>query len=182
MKLQSGVSLIEVLIALVVFAIGVGGMAGLQLRSLSMSVDASQRSIVLAKSQGLADRMRSNPAGIPGYLGTYNNIGGAYCATAPANNCSDSNSGIATTCSAAEMAAFDLWDVFCRTSTGVDDSIIDWSTTITCTSAACSAALDTVTVTTSWISKTADTDEELAATAGSAADQTVDSLTLDFIP
>lgn len=182
MKRQSGLSLIEVLIALVIFAIGVGGMLGLQLRSLSMSVDASQRTVVLAKSQELADRMRSNSAGITDYLGTFSNAGGGYCAAPPANNCSDSNSGPASTCSASEMASYDLWDVFCRVDTGMNDTIIDWTTAVTCTSAACNSPLDTVTVTTNWISKTADTDEELAATAGTATDRTIDTLTLDFIP
>ena len=178
---QSGVSLIEVLIALVVFAIGVGGMLGLQLRSIGMSVDATQRSIVLAKSQELADRMRSNAAAMPGYVGTFDNTGGAYCAATPVN-CADSNDGAAATCTAAQMAAYDLWDVFCRADTGMQDSIIDWRTTVTCTSAACNAPLDTLTINTQWISRTADTDEDLAATAGTAADRTVESLTLSFIP
>ena len=49
-KYQRGVGLIEVLVALLVFAIGVVGMAGLQLRTISMSIDSTQRSVVIAKS------------------------------------------------------------------------------------------------------------------------------------
>lgn len=182
MKYQSGVTLIEVLIALVIFAIGVGGMVGLQLRSAGMSVDATQRSIVMSKAQELADRMRSNSAAIPSYLGSFNNLTGAFCNAAPADNCADSNDGVATTCTATQMAAFDLWDVFCRAETGLDGSVIDWVTDISCTSVTCNTALDTVTITTDWISKTANMDQELADTAGTASDQTVDSLTLSFIP
>lgn len=182
MKCQSGVTMIEVLIALVIFAIGVGGMAGLQLRSAGMSVDATQRALVLSKAQELADRMRSNSAAMPAYLGNFDNLSGAYCAAVPTDNCADSNDGVATVCSAAQMAAFDLWDVFCRADTGLNGNIIDWATTVACTSATCSSALDTVTITTNWISKTADMDQELASSAGSADDRTIDSLTLNFIP
>ncbi len=182
MRNQSGITLVEVLIALVVFAIGVGGMAGLQLRSIGMSVDATQRAIVVAMSQELADRMRSNSAGMPDYVGDYNNLNGNYCATKPDENCADSNEGEAVACDAAQMAAFDLWDVFCRADSGINGSIIDWQTEINCTSVTCDSPLDTVTITTDWISRTADTDADLAGTAGSADDKTIDSLTLSFIP
>ncbi len=181
MKNQSGVSMVEVLIALVVFAIGVGGMAGLQLRSISMSVDATQRAVVLAKSQELADRMRSNSAALVNYINSspYNNNDGSYCAAAPADNCADSQSGAATTCTAAQMATFDLWDVFCASQTGLNQSVIEWNADITCTSAACNGAQDTVTITTSWVSKTADSNENLIRTSSAA---TSDQLTLSFIP
>ncbi len=181
MKQQSGISLIEVLIALVVFAIGVGGMAGLQLRSMGMSVDATQRAIVLTKSQELADRMRGNSSALSNYLGTYNNTGGAFCATAP-SNCGDSNVGMAANCGTVEMAGYDLWDVFCRNGTGLEGSVIDWTVSVTCTTTACNTPLDTVTVNTQWVSKTATSDEDLASTEGTAADRTIDSLSLSFIP
>ena len=60
---QSGIGLIEVLIALVVFALGVVAMAGLQLATISMTMDSTQRTYVISKSQDIADRIRSN--GIP---------------------------------------------------------------------------------------------------------------------
>jgi type IV pilus assembly protein PilV len=180
-KTQSGLSLVEVLIALVVFAIGVGGMAGLQLRSMSVSVDAAQRAVVMAKSQELADRMRSNPAALVNYvaMGPYNNNDGSYCAAPPADNCADSQAGIATSCTAVQMATFDVWDVFCRSQTGLDQSVIEWNTTIACTSATCDDAQDTVTITTNWVSKTADSNKNLIQTSSPA---TSDQLILSFIP
>ena len=57
---QRGVGLIEVLIALVVFALGVVGMAGLQLRTMSITLDSAQRTYVVTKSQDIADRIRAN--------------------------------------------------------------------------------------------------------------------------
>jgi len=181
-KKQTGITLIEVLIALVVFAIGVGGMAGLQLKSLGMSVDATQRAVVLAKSQELADRIRTNATAMSTYTNTFNNSGGAFCASSPAPVCGDSNDGLAVSCSPLQLAAFDLWDVFCRTGSGLNDSVINWQTTISCTTAACDSALDTVTLTTVWVSKTADMDQDLANTAGTSNDRTIESLTLSFIP
>ena len=51
---QRGVGLIEVLIALVVFALGVVSMAGLQLRTMSITLDSAQRTYVVTKSQDLS--------------------------------------------------------------------------------------------------------------------------------
>lgn len=181
---QRGVSLIEVLIALVVFAIGVGGMAGLQLRSLSMSIDSTQRSVVLAKSQELADRIRSNSGSIADYAtGTaFNNTGGNYCNTLPANNCADSNQGIAATCSGSQMALYDLWDVFCRVDSGMNASVVDWSTAISCASSPCAVG-DAITISTNWVSRTGDTSKDLVVTTGAnAVDPTTDSLILSFVP
>lgn len=185
-KKQTGITMVEVLIALVVFAIGVGGMAGLQLRSLGMSVDATQRSVVLAKSQELADRIRANSAAIPWYLSVddspYSNANNTYCPNIPALSCADSSAGPASTCDGAQMATYDLWDVFCRSGTGLNDSVVDWIVTVQCSSVTCTSALDTVTITTSWVSKAADSDDQLAQTSGNNSDATIDTLSLSFIP
>lgn len=184
MNKQYGVSLIEVLIALVVFALGVGGMAGLQLRSLSMSMDSKQRSVVLAKSQELADRMRSNSASLLSYVGTYTNNDGSYCSTPPVDNCADSNSGAATTCTGQQMATFDLWDVFCRNDSGMDNSVIEWTSEVICTSSlTCQVGLDTVSISTTWISRTGDTNKDLVVpTATTGTDPTQEQLLLSFTP
>lgn len=185
MKQQHGVSLIEVMIALVVFAVGVGGMAGLQLRSLSMSMDSKQRAVVLAKSQELADRMRSNFGSLSAYVkdDTFDNSDGSYCSTEPAAICADSNSGSAASCSGEQMAEFDVWDVFCRDDSGMNDSVIDWRTDITCTSSPCMAGIDTVTISTIWVSRTGDTNKDLVVTTGAnGSDPTQDHLILSFTP
>lgn len=183
MNKQRGVSLIEAMIALVVFALGVGGMAGLQLRSLSMSMDSKQRSVVLAKSQELADRMRSNSASLPTYIGTFQNNDGSYCSVEPADNCADSNSGSAAACTGQQMAVFDLWDVFCRNDSGMDNTVIEWTTNVTCSSATCAVGLDTVTISTTWVSRTGDTNKDLTVTTGATGiDPTQDQLLLSFTP
>jgi type IV pilus assembly protein PilV len=58
-----GVTLIEVLIALVVFSIGLLGLAGLQTFSLRFNTSAYYRTQATALAYGLADRMRANRQG-----------------------------------------------------------------------------------------------------------------------
>jgi type IV pilus assembly protein PilV len=58
-----GVTLIEVLIALVVFSIGLLGLAGLQTVSLRFNTSAYYRTQATALAYGLADRMRANRDG-----------------------------------------------------------------------------------------------------------------------
>lgn len=185
---ENGVGLIEVLIALVVFALGVVGMAGLQLRTLSMSLDATQRSVVIAKSQDIADRIRSSGAAPSAYAGTYTS---ANCATVPGVVCSDSGLGNAGSCSAAQMAAFDVWDVFCGSNTnneaesGLEGNVVSWSTVISCNSG-CGGPGAQMTIATSWISRANDTDATVSEGTvtnvdGSTASAVTDQLTLSFI-
>jgi len=59
----AGITLIEVLIALVVFSIGLLGLAGLQTVSLRFNTSAYYRTQATALAYGLADRMRANREG-----------------------------------------------------------------------------------------------------------------------
>ncbi|MEW5879556.1 MAG: type IV pilus modification protein PilV [Pseudomonadota bacterium] len=61
-----GVTLIEVLVALVIVAVGLLGLAGLQVRGLSIQKDAHGRAIATQLALDLADRMRANR--VPGAL------------------------------------------------------------------------------------------------------------------
>ncbi|WP_136255864.1 type IV pilus modification protein PilV [Onishia niordana] len=67
MTRQAGVSLIEVLIALLVLGIGILGMVALQTRSLSLDRDAYLRSQAASLAYDLGDRVRANE----GQLGDY---------------------------------------------------------------------------------------------------------------
>lgn len=185
---QRGVGLLEVMIALVVFAIGVVGMAGLQLRTLSMSIDSTQRSVVIAKSQDLADRIRSSGANPSAYAGTYDN---SICPARPAV-CADTHSDNAASCDTAQMVAFDVWEVFCGSSSGqhnrsgLDGGVTQWTTVISC-DGGCPAAGPQVTITTTWESRVADTSDELADSKVTNSDGTeqstlTDRLSLSFIP
>ncbi|MDU9413337.1 type IV pilus modification protein PilV [Pseudomonas sp. zfem005] len=111
---QLGASLIEVLIALVIFAVGLLGFAALQLNALQSSGDSSQRTQATWVVQELAERVRANPeAALASYASAPN------CSNLPAQRCADYYDPIsgakvnATNCTAAQMAAFDRWEAQC---------------------------------------------------------------------
>lgn len=63
---QRGVSLIEVLVAVVIFSIGVLGVALMQLKSAQFTKQAGSRTVAVVQARSLADAMRANPAGVYG--------------------------------------------------------------------------------------------------------------------
>lgn len=64
----AGFSLIEVLVAMVVIAIGLLGLAGLQSKLELSEVDAYQRAQALSLVQDMADRIASNRTNVPAYV------------------------------------------------------------------------------------------------------------------
>jgi len=73
-KAQVGFSLIEVLVSVFVLAVGLLGLANLQITSLKINQEAEQRSMAISQINEMADRMRANPVGIT--AGDYNNLSG----------------------------------------------------------------------------------------------------------
>lgn len=57
---QRGVGLIEVLIAVVVLAIGLLGLAGLQIRTLRDNEGASERAVAIMQTHSILDAMRAD--------------------------------------------------------------------------------------------------------------------------
>lgn len=92
---QSGYSLLEVLVSVVVLSVGLLGIAALQVNSVRYNHSAYLRSIATAQATNMADRMRGNYAGVK--AGYYNAISGIPSA----NNC--------TTCSTADIATLDAF-------------------------------------------------------------------------
>ncbi len=93
-----GFTLIEVLVTLVVLAIGLLGLAGLQARSLQHNNSAYQRTQATFLAYDILDRMRANPMGID--ANAYNSID---TSSLPGNpGC------IGTGCSPANLANTDI--------------------------------------------------------------------------
>lgn len=111
---ESGSSMIEVLVTLLVFTIGMLGLAALQLNSLQGTSDSAQRSQTTWLLQDIAERIRANPEGTAAAYAT-----AANCAVLPAEACADyydpatSAKVNATNCTAVQMAAFDRWETQC---------------------------------------------------------------------
>lgn len=98
---QRGIGLVEVLVALLVFSIGVLGLAKLQLLSLSNTNTAYMRSQASLLAYGLLDRMRANPQSASS--GKYDlSLAGALPGGTTVVNC-DTNS-----CTPTQLATDDL--------------------------------------------------------------------------
>ena len=98
---SKGFSLIEVLIAVVVLAIGLLGMASLMLTSMQSNQNAAERSAATVLSYDLIERMRGNPDQIALYVG---NIGDPSSLLNPCDEADACNGGM----NAAELAGFDV--------------------------------------------------------------------------
>jgi type IV pilus assembly protein PilV len=122
---QCGFTLMEVLVAMVVFSIGLLGIATLQMTGMKQTHNSHIRSVAVAQAEAMADRMRANKKAVDD--GDYNvGAAGAPLASMPddtdiATDCELSQ------CTAAEMAIYDLvqWndptDHF--TGVGLDDAL-----------------------------------------------------------
>lgn len=84
---QKGIGIMEVLIAMLVLAIGVFGFIALQARATAATGEALKRSDAMLILQGLAERIRLNPSG--NYKATVSNI------TCTSSACSVNNQAIA---------------------------------------------------------------------------------------
>jgi len=73
---QSGVTLLEVLIAILIVSFGLLGMAGLQSVGMKYNVGAAQRTAATLLANDIADRMRANMAGVNATPGAYDGIVG----------------------------------------------------------------------------------------------------------
>jgi type IV pilus assembly protein PilV len=101
---HNGFSLIELLVAVVVFSVGLLAVAGLQTVSKSANFEGLQRTTASHVAQGLLEDIRANGNGMAVYLASAD-LGGGQTGAEPAPNCST----IAAPCNAAQKAAHDLW-------------------------------------------------------------------------
>lgn len=70
---QHGIGLVEVLVALVILALGVLGFSALQLRALDAAQEATEQSVAMNTARDLAERMRVNRTAFNNYKTAINN-------------------------------------------------------------------------------------------------------------
>lgn len=99
MRSQHGASLVEVLVAAVVMAFGLLGLAAMQARSMQATQSSDLRSQATVLAYDMSDRMRANLNGWR--AGDYDTP------TATNNHCSGSG---ASACTAAQLAAHDYFE------------------------------------------------------------------------
>ncbi|GAB01286.1 MULTISPECIES: type IV pilus modification protein PilV [Acinetobacter] len=102
-KKQRGVGLMEVLVALLLLAIGVLGYVALQLRAFDASAEAMQKSQAMVIMRALAENMRVNKTQINNYPVFVRSYSGFDATTPSPTNCFDS------ACSLNQVAQFDAY-------------------------------------------------------------------------
>jgi type IV pilus assembly protein PilV len=133
-------TLIEVMIATVVIAIGLLGVAALQITALQGASNADYRSKAIDLASALSDRMHANLIALGEYNddNTHDNAyttGAAVdCDAPPAAICAMQPNMTDTTgvsaCNPTQMATYDLWEISCDH--GVQAALPGGQLTVTC--------------------------------------------------
>ncbi|WP_422087114.1 type IV pilus modification protein PilV [Variovorax sp.] len=105
-KQQAGLSMIEAMVAILLLSFGLTALAGFQLRVLADSAGASNKNIAVQLAGDMADRIRANLVAGAASNSPYVANWSAASATAPEPLCA----GTSATCTAAQLAANDLWN------------------------------------------------------------------------
>ncbi len=142
-----GVALIEVLISLLIFSLGVLGLVGLQGEAIRITHDSSQRSHATWLAHEATERMKVNPEAVEsGIYQSQSTTASAdivtYCSSSPA-------SCIGSSCSPTNMALYDVHDLMCE-STG----LINQQLSIACSASPCTTG-SILEITVSWDSRAA---------------------------
>ncbi len=103
-RVSAGFTLIEVLVALLIFSIGVLSIVALQVLAKKANFDALQRTQSTYLTQYIRERMRLNKDGLDTYVAG-GQLGGGTLGAEPAPNCQ----GAVNPCTADESATHDLW-------------------------------------------------------------------------
>lgn len=96
-RLQRGISLIESLVAIVVMALGILGILGVQMRTLADTQTTVYRAQAIRLIEDLSERMKTNPNA----LGTINSYVSDFSDEPTPGDCSDG-------CSQGDQATYDL--------------------------------------------------------------------------
>lgn len=101
---QQGSTLIEVLIAFLILAFGLLGIAGVLMLSLKANTSNISKQQAIECIHNIIDKMRLNSQAALNGNYNVNNIGSGAQPSAPGTMCSTS------TCTSAQLATYDIWD------------------------------------------------------------------------
>lgn len=99
---QKGIGMVEVLVSLVLLAIGVLGYTALQLRAIEAGDEALVKSQATMLLRGLTESIRANPQGQSSYPAAVRNYTSQNAPSAP-------KSCLNTTCTPAQMATYEAY-------------------------------------------------------------------------
>lgn len=156
---QHGFTLIEVLVTLIIVAVGLLGLAGLQVTGLRNNLSSESRSQATLMANDIIERMRANPVGVANNDYAAIDTAALDCGAdaRPVPFCSNFNTGAANAaadCTPAEIATFDAWVWYCGMPVedgvrggGIRNWLTNGSATVSC--AACAPG-SPHTVTVNW--------------------------------
>jgi type IV pilus assembly protein PilV len=172
-RYASGMTLVEVLIAAVVIAVGLLGIASLQVSALQGTTNAQNRSNATDVISAIADRVRANPFGVDAYNDA---IPVDPCTVDPnqplpiIERCAMSPDGsfaVVSQCTPAEMAAYDLWEVNCQLQSSLPGAMLS----ITCPMPDCEM-MSPMTINITWQNQNRNPEDGMG-TPDSTIDETV---------
>ena len=101
-KIQHGFTLVEVMVAMVIFSVGLLGLAGLQSLGMTNNQTAYNRTVAMQMAYNMSDRMRTNITAVN--AGTYNAVPALAVPAPLGTDC------IAAVCAPAALGAFDIFE------------------------------------------------------------------------
>jgi len=182
---QKGMGLIELMMAVLIFAVCIAGLTTMQLKSGMSSLDSHQRSVALWRARGLVDRITVNNSeeALKAYQTGLRDL--TSCPKTAPRLCEATTSNRnPAACSVVALANNDIWDVFCDDDDGLDNQLIDFNASLTC-AGTCAPNVNMV-LQVSWISKVADSDTRLSTKKTAVGSMSIaanqDFIALDFQP
>lgn len=152
---QRGISMIEVLVAVLVLSIGVIGMAGMQVQALQASTDSSQRTTALMLARSIVGQMRSNVDAMDSYESAYEDID---CEGSAPQSCSAAN------CNPEQLAAYDAHALMCGSGGDVKSSMASSLASpeiaIECDPSPCDFLQSELSLTVQWVVRQNDSDAD----------------------
>ncbi len=143
LKKMIGASMIEVLVTMVILAIGLLGIAALQLNGLRSANNSAHRTQATLLADDMAERMRANAVAVDNNIFAAVDSAALNCGVVPAPYCGESYDGTdildAGSCNATELAVYDINVWFCGNRNsgarygGVQNTLPQAVATITCT-------------------------------------------------
>lgn len=107
LRAQAGFTMIEALVAALVFAFGAIGVAGMQTMSMQSTYEAGQRMQATYLANDIMERLRNNAEALDEYDNDVDTdwtiVGSGSIETAPTPNCASA------ACTPAELVDYDLW-------------------------------------------------------------------------
>lgn len=107
-KNSAGFTLLEVMIAMVIFSIGLLGLAGIQAVSMQNNHSAYTRTVSMQLAYNISDVLRTSTNNEGDVNSAFNSVTAAIPGTAP-TSCILKSGGTAPDCTNADLAAFEIY-------------------------------------------------------------------------